>query len=239
MRAFGEFKAVWDPGNQMNPHKLVDAYLPTENLRLGADYRPAQPDTFSVSRTTGIRSPRRRCAASAWANAASTTPARCARATWRRSRSATARAGARACCGNCCRAKSCGASWKDEDVKEALDLCLSCKACKSDCPTNVDIATYRAEFLSHYYETQRASAPGLCVRSGRPLGRARLDRAAHRQSRAKTPGIDAREALAPPCTSAGAAAACDRELPQVGANGACAVAGAVIPQRAPGSDAVG
>jgi len=42
--------------------------------------------------------------------------------------------------------------WKDEHVKEALDLCLSCKGCKSDCPVGVDLATYKAEFLSHYYE---------------------------------------------------------------------------------------
>ena len=42
--------------------------------------------------------------------------------------------------------------WKDEQVKDSLDLCLSCKACKSECPANVDIATYKAEFLSHYYE---------------------------------------------------------------------------------------
>jgi Fe-S oxidoreductase len=41
--------------------------------------------------------------------------------------------------------------WRDENVKEALDLCLSCKGCKGDCPVNVDIATYKSEFLSHYY----------------------------------------------------------------------------------------
>jgi Fe-S oxidoreductase len=45
--------------------------------------------------------------------------------------------------------------WQDEQIKHAMDLCLSCKACKSECPTNVDIATYRSEFLSHYYETRR------------------------------------------------------------------------------------
>ncbi|HEV8317245.1 MAG TPA: FAD-linked oxidase C-terminal domain-containing protein, partial [Vicinamibacterales bacterium] len=45
MAAFREFKAVWDPANKMNPHKVVDAYLPTENLRLGADYKPLQLKT--------------------------------------------------------------------------------------------------------------------------------------------------------------------------------------------------
>ena len=42
--------------------------------------------------------------------------------------------------------------WRDEHVREALDLCLACKGCKSDCPVNVDMATYKAEFLSHYYK---------------------------------------------------------------------------------------
>jgi Fe-S oxidoreductase len=45
--------------------------------------------------------------------------------------------------------------WKNEQVKQALDLCLACKACKSECPANVDLATYKAEFLSHYYEGKR------------------------------------------------------------------------------------
>src|SRR5205085_806771 len=41
--------------------------------------------------------------------------------------------------------------WRSDEVREALDLCLSCKGCKSDCPVNVDMATYKAEFLSHHY----------------------------------------------------------------------------------------
>ncbi len=45
--------------------------------------------------------------------------------------------------------------WEDENVKKSLDLCLSCKACKTECPANVDVATYKAEFLSHYYERKR------------------------------------------------------------------------------------
>jgi Fe-S oxidoreductase len=42
--------------------------------------------------------------------------------------------------------------WQDAEVKSSLDLCLSCKGCKSDCPVAVDVATYKAEFLSHHYE---------------------------------------------------------------------------------------
>ncbi len=45
--------------------------------------------------------------------------------------------------------------WNDEHVKKSLDLCLSCKACKTECPANVDMATYKAEFLSHYYQANR------------------------------------------------------------------------------------
>jgi Fe-S oxidoreductase len=41
--------------------------------------------------------------------------------------------------------------WRNDEVKESLDLCLACKGCKSDCPVNVDMATYKAEYLAHYY----------------------------------------------------------------------------------------
>jgi Fe-S oxidoreductase len=58
--------------------------------------------------------------------------------------------------------------WKNEYVREALDLCLACKACKSECPINVDMATYKAEFLAHYYEgrsrPRAAYAMGLIYR---------------------------------------------------------------------------
>jgi Fe-S oxidoreductase len=42
--------------------------------------------------------------------------------------------------------------WRSQDVHDALDLCLACKGCKSDCPVTVDMATYKAEFLAHHYE---------------------------------------------------------------------------------------
>jgi Fe-S oxidoreductase len=60
-----------------------------------------------------------------------------------------------------------GDGWKSDHVFEALDLCLSCKGCKGECPVNVDMATYKAEFLSHYYEGRRrprqAYAMGLIM----------------------------------------------------------------------------
>lgn len=66
--------------------------------------------------------------------------------------------------------------WRDEHVKESLDLCLACKGCKSDCPVSVDMATYKAEFLAHYYEgrvrPRSAYAMGLIANWARIASRA-------------------------------------------------------------------
>ena len=152
MQAFREFKGIWDPEGKMNPDKVVDPYKLDENLRLGADYHPREPETQfafpeddgSFPRGAALR--RRREVPQA------RTAARCVRATWRRARKNTRRAVARACCSRCCAAKSSPTAGETTSVKEALDLCLACKGCKGECPVGVDMATYKAEFLSHYYE---------------------------------------------------------------------------------------
>ena len=155
MRAFGEFKAAWDPTNRMNPHKLIDAYQPTENLRMGADYRPAEPATFfsfpddkgsftkAAMRCIGLGECRKH-------DYGTMCPSYMATLEERHSTRGRARL-----LWELLQNEVLSDSWKNEEVKEALDLCLSCKACKSECPTNVDLATYRAEFLAHYFEGRR------------------------------------------------------------------------------------
>jgi FAD/FMN-containing dehydrogenase/Fe-S oxidoreductase len=155
MRAFGEFRAAWDPANRMNPHKLIDAYQPTENLRLGADYRPARPATFfsfpddkgsfttATMRCIGLGECRKH-------DYGTMCPSYMATLEERHSTRGRARL-----LWELLQNEVLSDSWKNEEVKEALDLCLSCKACKSECPTNVDLATYRAEFLAHYFEGRR------------------------------------------------------------------------------------
>ena len=155
MAAFREFKSLWDPGNRMNPHKLVDAYLPTENLRLGAGYRPLQPATHFAFPDDGgsLAKATLRCIGIGECRKQEQgTMCPSYMATLEEAHSTRGRAHMLF---EMLRGDSLEGVWQNEHVKEALDLCLSCKACKAECPTNVDLATYRAEFLSHYYDTKR------------------------------------------------------------------------------------
>jgi FAD/FMN-containing dehydrogenase/Fe-S oxidoreductase len=155
VEAFREFKSVWDPDNGMNPHKVVDPYLPTENLRLGADYRPLDPRThfrFADDGGSFARASLRCVGLGECRKHGAGTMCPSYRVTLEEEHSTRGRAHMLF---EMLQGEVLRGGWKDEHVKRALDLCLSCKACKSECPTNVDIATYRAEFLSHYYEGRR------------------------------------------------------------------------------------
>ncbi|OLD20065.1 MAG: FAD-binding oxidoreductase [Acidobacteriales bacterium 13_1_40CM_3_55_5] len=155
MVAFREFKAVWDPDNKLNPHKVVDAYLPTENLRLGADYKPLEPQTHfkfpdedgsfaqATLRCIGLGACRK-------SDGGSMCPSYMV--TLEEEHSTRGRAHMLF---ELLQGEVLAKDWQDEHVKKSLDLCLACKACKSECPANVDVATFKAEFLSHYYESKR------------------------------------------------------------------------------------
>ncbi len=190
VKAFGEFKAIWDPSNKMNPNKVVNPYLPTENLRLGADYKPRESKTYfqfpddagsfakATVRCVGLGECRK-------THAGAMCPSYMVTREEQHSTRGRAHMFFELLQGEIIRD-----AWQDENVKQALDLCLSCKACKSECPTNVDIATYRAEFLSHYYE--RKSRPLYALFFGRIDRWARLASLAPRTANllSRAPGID-------------------------------------------------
>ena len=152
VQAFREFKAIWDPAGKMNPGKAVDAYRITENLRLGTEYNPPQPkthfhyaaDRFSFSNATlrcvGVGKCRRE-------DGGTMCPSYMVTHEEMHSTRGRARLLFEMLQGNPLQG-----GWRNRHVKEALDLCLSCKGCKGECPINVDMATYKAEFLAHYYE---------------------------------------------------------------------------------------
>jgi len=153
--AFREFKAAWDPDNKLNPRKVVDAYLPTENLRLGADYKPLQPQThFKFPEDDGsFAKATLRCmglGACRKTDGGAMCPSYMATLEEKHSTRGRAHMLFEMLQGEVLRG-----GREDEHIKDALELCLSCKACKSECPANVDMATYKAEFLSHYYEKKQ------------------------------------------------------------------------------------
>jgi FAD/FMN-containing dehydrogenase/Fe-S oxidoreductase len=152
IEAFREFKAIWDPDWKMNPGKLIDPYRVDENLRLGTGYEPEDPPThfhfpddhhsfsYAAERCVGAGVCRRH-------DSGTMCPSYMVTHEEKHSTRGRARL-----LGEMVRGEIIQDGWRSEAVREALDLCLSCKGCKHDCPVQVDMATYKAEFLSHYYE---------------------------------------------------------------------------------------
>ncbi len=161
--AFREFKRIWDPGNKMNPHKVVEPYQPDENLRMGPDFTPPDlkthfqfpDDNFSfasaVSRCVGVGKCR-----------SDENGTMCPSYMVTREEEDSTRGRSRMLF-EMLRGDVIADGWHDEHVRETLDLCLACKACKNECPVNVDMATYKAEFLSHYYEGKLRPMPAYAM----------------------------------------------------------------------------
>ncbi len=155
VQAFREFKALWDPEWKMNPGKVVEPYKLDENLRLGADYKPWKPATHfqfpedqgslanATLRCVGVGKCRHdeggvMCPSFRVTREEEHSTRGRAHLLWEMTKGDVIHDG-----------------WRDQHVKDSLDLCLACKGCKSDCPVGVDVATYKSEFLAHYYEGRR------------------------------------------------------------------------------------
>ena len=152
IQAFNEFKATWDPDWKMNPGKVVEPYRMDENLRLGPGYHPWHPPTHfkfpqdhgslahATLRCVGVGKCRHyeggvMCPSFRVTREEEHSTRGRAHLLWEMAKGDVIHDG-----------------WRSEEVKESLDLCLACKGCRRECPVSVDVATYKAEFLSHYHE---------------------------------------------------------------------------------------
>ncbi|NBE56828.1 FAD-binding and (Fe-S)-binding domain-containing protein, partial [Streptomyces boluensis] len=152
MAAFGDFKDVWDPENRLNPGILVHPRPADERLRIRPGHRPRLPmaTTLALADDDGdLSRALRRCVGVAKCRTESggvMCPSY--RATHDEKDSTRGRARVLY---EMVQGEVVTAGWRSKEVRESLDLCLSCKGCKSDCPVGVDMATYKAEFLHQHY----------------------------------------------------------------------------------------
>ncbi|MGB7819252.1 MAG: FAD-linked oxidase C-terminal domain-containing protein [Ornithinibacter sp.] len=151
---FGQVKTLFDPTDGMNPGKVVVPNRLDHQLRLGTDYAPREPRTYfgypddegsfsrAALRCVGIGNCR---------NSVSENQVMCPSYMVTRDEEHSTRGRARLLF-EMLRGTTITDGWRSTAVRDALDLCLACKGCKSDCPVGVDMATYKAEFLAHHYE---------------------------------------------------------------------------------------
>ena len=187
--AFGQLKAIFDPDERMNPGKVVAPAPLDAHLRLGGDWHPAAPqDTFfrypddggsfaeAANRCVGVG----RCRQHSTEGHAVMCPSYQVTGEEEHSTRGRARLPFEMLNGHGDGPITDG--WRSAAVRDALDLCLACKGCKSDCPADVDMATYKAEFLAHHYRGRPWRRPRSHLALGwlpvlaRLVGRARLAR---------------------------------------------------------------
>ncbi|MEU8684170.1 FAD-binding and (Fe-S)-binding domain-containing protein [Streptomyces sp. NPDC048611] len=153
---FERFKSLWDPADGLNPGMLVRPARLDENLRFAVLPKRPVPVEFGYPHDHGDFSAAvRRCVGVAKCRNTTTAPGStdvmCPsfRATGEEQHSTRGRA---RLLHEMLAGEVITDGWQSPEVHDALDLCLSCKGCRSDCPVGVDMATYKAEFLHHHYE---------------------------------------------------------------------------------------
>jgi Fe-S oxidoreductase len=154
MQAFREFKRIFDPDWKMNPGKVIDANSLLSDLRLGKDYNPYNPEGlhFSYPEDDGsFAHATMRCVGIGQCRDTSS-GTMCPSYMVTLDEKHTTRGRARILHEMLRKEGPIEDGFKSREVFDALDLCLSCKGCKGDCPVNVDMATYKAEFLSRFYK---------------------------------------------------------------------------------------
>ncbi|MGW6619279.1 FAD-binding and (Fe-S)-binding domain-containing protein [Streptomyces erythrochromogenes] len=140
IRLFGAYKDVWDPAGGMNPGTLVRPARLDENLRF--EVLPATPFAREVARCVGVA----KCRTTESGGPGVMCPSY--RATGEEQHSTRGRA---RLLHEMLAGEIVTGGWRSPEVAEALDLCLGCKGCLSDCPVGVDMASYKSEFLHHHW----------------------------------------------------------------------------------------
>ncbi|TXH33952.1 MAG: FAD-binding oxidoreductase [Rhodospirillaceae bacterium] len=153
MEAFRVFKAIWDPEGKMNPGKVIDPFPPISNLRVGPDFQPVElPHYFAFMEDGGsfTKAARRCVGVGACRRPNSDKSVMCPSYMATRDEKHSTRGRARLLF-EMLHGDAITEGWQSPAVEEALNLCLGCKGCKHDCPVQVDMATYKAEFRAHHY----------------------------------------------------------------------------------------
>ncbi|MFC7306356.1 FAD-binding and (Fe-S)-binding domain-containing protein [Streptomyces monticola] len=156
VRLFERVKGIWDPSDLLNPGMLVRPEPLDANLRFAPLPREPVDVAFGYPHDGGDFSAAvRRCVGVAKCrNTSAGSGVMCPsfRATGDEEHSTRGRA---RLLHEMLAGEIVTDGWRSTEVRDALDLCLSCKGCRSDCPVGVDMATYKAEFLHHHYEGRR------------------------------------------------------------------------------------